>query len=107
MNESYVCFRQREVKAVRKTRASQANSSDKLAALSKQLADPLDIANRVLEREKHKSVSIQLNKAVWERRLALVELKRKNPSLSDKTDVDLLVDKEKPIKKPEPSVFQC
>ncbi|PBK77793.1 hypothetical protein ARMSODRAFT_9115 [Armillaria solidipes] len=102
LNESYVCFRQREVKAVRKTRASQANSSDKLAALSKQLADPLDIANRVLEREKHKSASIQLNKAVWERRLALVELKRKNPSLGDKTDVDLLVDKEKPIKKPEP-----
>lgn len=102
LNESYVCFRQREVKAVRKTRASQANSSDKLAVLSRQLADPLDIANRVLEREKHKSTSIQLNKAVWERRLALVELRRKNPSLGDKADVDLLVDKEKPAKKPEP-----
>lgn len=101
LNESYVCFRQREVKAVRKTRASQANSSDKLAALSRQLVDPLDIANRVLEREKHKSASIQLNMAVWERRLALVELKRKNPSLGDKADVDLLVDKEKPVKKPE------
>ncbi len=30
-----------------------------------------------------------------------------NPSLGDKSDVDLLVDKEKPVKKPEPSVFQC
>ncbi|KAG7452940.1 uncharacterized protein BT62DRAFT_36151 [Guyanagaster necrorhizus] len=102
LNESYVCFRQREVKAVRKTRASQANSSDKLAALSKQLADPLDIANRVLEREKHKFTFVQLHKSVWERRIALAELKQKNPSFGDKTDVDLLVDKEKPVKKPEP-----
>ncbi|KAK0441186.1 enhancer of polycomb-like-domain-containing protein [Desarmillaria tabescens] len=102
LNESYVCFRQREVKAVRKTRASQVNSSDKLASLSKQLADPLDIANRVLEREKHKMASIQLHKTVWERRLALVELKRKNPTLGDRTDTELLVDKEKPVKKPDP-----
>lgn len=41
------------------------------------------------------------SKEVWDRRLALVDLKRKFPSLGDKGDEDLLIDKEKPVKRPE------
>jgi hypothetical protein len=35
--------------------------------------------------------------------MALADLKRKFPSFADKTDEDLLVDKERPVKRPEPS----
>lgn len=98
MNESYVCFRRREIKAVRKTRASQATSSDKLLRLQYELAYPLDLAKAVLSRENQKKENIQHAQQVWERRLALADLKRKYPSLSDKGDEELLVDKEKPKK---------
>ncbi|TFK60831.1 hypothetical protein BDN72DRAFT_864065 [Pluteus cervinus] len=40
LNESYICFRRREIKAVRKTRAQQVTSSDKLARLQAELNAP-------------------------------------------------------------------
>ena len=43
---------------------------------------------------------------VWERRLGLADLKRKYPSLNDKGDEELLVDKEKP-RKSETSYVLC
>ncbi len=102
MNESYICFRRREVKAVRKTRASQANSSDKLAALNRQLYEPLEIAKSIIKREYTKCQLGQLGLNVWQRRIAFVDLKRRNPSLdSDTLNEELLVDKEPPAKKPD------
>lgn len=102
MNESYICFRRREVKAVRKTRASQANSSDKLAALNRQLSEPLEIAKSIIKREYTKCQLGQLGLNVWQRRIAFVDLKRRNPSLdSDPLNEELLVDKEPPAKKPD------
>ncbi|PPR07151.1 hypothetical protein CVT24_010699 [Panaeolus cyanescens] len=101
LNESYVCFRRRESKVVRKTRASQASSSDKLARLQLELAVPLDIAKAVLERERLKKDAFKLSQEVWEKRRAFADLKRKFPALGDRMDDELLVDRERPLKKPE------
>ncbi|KAE9405734.1 hypothetical protein BT96DRAFT_316199 [Gymnopus androsaceus JB14] len=54
LNESYVCFRRREKKTVRKTRASQVTSSDKLARLQTELEHPLQLAKHLLAREQLK-----------------------------------------------------
>ena len=40
---------------------------------------------------------------VWEKRLAFADLKLKYPMLNDKADEELLVDKERPVKKPDTS----
>jgi enhancer of polycomb-like protein len=105
MNESYVCFRRREIKSVRKTRASQASSSDKLLRLQHELQFPLDLAKAVLARENQKKEAAEQTFQVWERRMELVDLKRKFAALGDKADEELLIDKEKPKKIEVPYVF--
>ncbi|KIJ67208.1 hypothetical protein HYDPIDRAFT_25680 [Hydnomerulius pinastri MD-312] len=99
-NESYICFRRREIKAVRKTRASQATSSDKLLRLQSELSQSLELAKTLLARENLKKDNAQQAVQVWEKRLEFVELKRKFPSLSTKEDDELLHDKERVAKKP-------
>ena len=42
------------------------------------------------------------SQAVWEKRMAFADLKRKFPSFNDKADEELLIDKERPVKKVEP-----
>ena len=51
VNESYVCFRGRETKAIRKTRAQQPTYSDKMIRSQSELATAMELANRVLQRE--------------------------------------------------------
>ncbi|XP_006456605.1 hypothetical protein AGABI2DRAFT_195675 [Agaricus bisporus var. bisporus H97] len=104
LNESYICFRRREIKAVRKTRASQVTSSDKLARLQAELSYPLELAKLVLSRENIKKDFAQQAQEVWEKRLGLVDLRRLHPAaFADKADEEILVDKERPVKKPEPA----
>ena len=50
-----------------------------------------------------KKGSVIQSQAIWEKRLAFVDLKRKFPSLHDKADEELLVDKERPLKRPDNS----
>ncbi|KAF9221104.1 hypothetical protein BS17DRAFT_797325 [Gyrodon lividus] len=99
-NESYICFRRREIKSVRKTRASQATSSDKLLRLQLELAQSLELAKTLLARENLKKENAQQAVQVWEKRLEFVELKRKYPSLGTKEEEELLHDKERVAKKP-------
>lgn len=98
LNESYVCFRRREIKAVRKTRASQTTSSDKLVRLQTEFAYPLELAKAILARETQKKECVDQSQHLWEKRMALADLKRNFPLLNDKADEELLVDKEKPKK---------
>ncbi|KAJ8088802.1 Enhancer of polycomb-like protein 1 [Marasmius tenuissimus] len=98
-NESFVCFRRRDVKAARKTRAAQVSSSDKLYRLQIELAQALQLADLVLQREQVKRESSAQSKHVWEQRQEFMELKLKNPMLSEKGDEELLIDKERPTKK--------
>ncbi|KAH9479207.1 Enhancer of polycomb-like protein 1 [Psilocybe cubensis] len=96
LNESYICFRRQESKAVLKTRASQVTSSDRLARLQAEFSYPLKLAKAILTTTRtpnHKS------QVVWEKRLAFMDLKRKFPSLNDKIDEELLVNKEQSTKR--------
>ena len=68
-NESYVCFRRREIRAVRKTRASQTTFSDKLIRLQNELATTFEITNKVIARETLKKEAAQLQQEVWNRRI--------------------------------------
>jgi len=94
-----VCFRRRETKVLRKTRSSQVTSSDKLARLQAEFAFPLELAKSILLRESLKKESANQSQAIWEKRLAFADLKRKFPTLHDKADEELLVDKERPSKR--------
>lgn len=104
-NESYICFRRREIKSVRKTRASQISSSDKLARLQTEMAHPVRISQLLRDREKVKAEASFQGEQVWASRLDFVELKAKFKSLNDPADEVLLVDKERPTKKQEAYVF--
>ena len=99
-NESYICFRRREIKAVRKTRASHVTFSDKLIRLQNELTTAFEIANEVISRETLKKEAAQLQQEVWNQRIVFSDLKRKFPTLSTKEDEELLVDKERVPKKP-------
>ncbi|KAF9264627.1 hypothetical protein L218DRAFT_234186 [Marasmius fiardii PR-910] len=101
MNESYICFRRRDVKAVRKTRAAQVTSSDKLARLQAEFAFPVELAKCILDREQLKRESARQAQHIWEERMQLVELRRRYPILADKMDEELLIDRERPSKKSE------
>ena len=98
-NESYICFRRRESKAIRKTRAQQATYSDKMVRLQTELATAMDLANRVLQREAVKREHTTQTKSMWEKRFALVDLKRKFPALGGKEDEELFQDRERVTKK--------
>lgn len=85
---------------MRKTRASQATSSDKLLRLQAELAQAHSLAKSLLDRENLKKENAQEVLQVWHKRLEFAELKRKFPSLSTKEDDELLQDKERVVKKP-------
>ncbi|KAI0037147.1 enhancer of polycomb-like-domain-containing protein [Vararia minispora EC-137] len=99
-NESYICFRRRDVKAMRKTRASQASSSEKLHRLQQELASVQELSKSLCVRETLKRDQLQSQHTVWESREKLVDLKRQFPSLATKEDDELFVDKERPPKRP-------
>ncbi|OSX65465.1 hypothetical protein POSPLADRAFT_1167718, partial [Postia placenta MAD-698-R-SB12] len=99
-NESYICFRRREIKAVRKTRAQQVTYSDKLTRLRDELDEALKLSNFLMRREKAKRESAHHAHTVWDKRFTLAEFKRKYPSLCSKEDDDLFYDKERVPKKP-------
>lgn len=98
-NESYICFRRREIKSVRKTRASQVTSSDKLLRLQAELAQAHELAKLLLARESLKRENAQQTMQIWEKRHEFAELKRKFPSLGTKEEDELLHDKERVVKK--------
>ncbi|KAG7444124.1 uncharacterized protein BT62DRAFT_971418 [Guyanagaster necrorhizus] len=100
LNESFVCFRKRESKLTRKTRASQYNISEKLEVLTSDFTDACDLVKKVRQREDVKLRSMPHWHNVWLARVSIVNLKRKNPWL-DKVDEELLVDRAPAAKKPD------
>ena len=59
------CFRQHAVKAMCKTRASQASSSEKLMCLKQELATTAELVNGVFKCELLRCEASQQAKAVW------------------------------------------
>lgn len=67
----------------------------------------MDLANRVLQRETVKREHISQTKAMWEKRFALVDLKRKFPTLGTKEDEELFQDRERVPKKIKTDFSKC
>jgi enhancer of polycomb-like protein len=93
---------------MRKTRASQASSSEKLSRLKQELATAAELVSGILKREQLKREVAQQAQDVWEKRGDYAYLKRKFPSLlNPKEDDELLYDKERVVKKPKPAEQWC
>ncbi|KZS93199.1 hypothetical protein SISNIDRAFT_486115 [Sistotremastrum niveocremeum HHB9708] len=98
-NDPYVCFRRRDVKPIRKTRATSTPTTDKLTRLRAELGQALNLARSVLQREEFKGEQAAESQSVWESRLRFVDLKRQYPGFGYKEEEELLVDKERIVKK--------
>lgn len=103
-NESYICFRRREIKAIRKTRAQHVTYSDRMTRLQSELTTAFDLANSVLRREVLKRDAVAHGSAVWDKRCNFVDLKRRFPGLGTKEDEELFHDKERVVKKPKTEI---
>src|ERR1700760_686154 len=97
-NDPYVCFRRREPRQIRKTRGRDAQSTDKLKRLRKDLEDARYLLKMVKEREHMKLESLKTDRLLFEQRHNVKMLKRK---LGIKTDDEDLINQKK---KPKPTV---
>lgn len=95
--DPYVCFRRREVRQVRKTRGRDAQVTDKLKKLRKELEEARLLMSQVKRRELVMREQLATDKLIFEQRHAVKELKRK---LSIKGDDDELLINQKPAPKP-------
>lgn len=58
-------------------------------------------------RESLKQRSAVEAREIWDKRHNMVDMRRKNPALGDRADEELFIDRERPVRKAEPSVFFC
>ncbi|KAJ8128609.1 hypothetical protein O1611_g5024 [Lasiodiplodia mahajangana] len=100
--DPYVCFRRREVRQTRKTRARDVQVADKLKKLRKELEDGRQLVVFAHRREVLKRELLKTDKLVYEQRAKLKEAKIK---LNIKTDDDDLINT-KPQKRAKPELQQ-
>jgi enhancer of polycomb-like protein len=86
--DPYVCFRRREVRQVRKTRGRDAQVTEKLKKLRKELEEARVLMAQVKRREAIIREQLATDKQIFEQRTAVKELKRR---LSIKGDDDELL----------------
>ncbi|KAG8904858.1 Enhancer of polycomb-like protein 1 [Tulasnella sp. 403] len=93
-SDPYVCFRRREVKPLRKTRRQDTTSLDRLLKLQDELHKVLSMSKMVLEREEMKLELTNEMRNVCEKRIKVVDVKRRGgPILSGVNDDELFVDR--------------
>jgi len=95
--DPYVCFRRREVRQVRKTRGRDAQVTEKLKKLRKELEDARVLMADVKKRELFLREQLSIDKLIFEQRSAVKEIKRR---LSIKGDDEELLITQKPAPKP-------
>jgi len=86
--DPYVCFRRREVRQVRKTRRTDASSTDKLKKIRQEFETARGLVKDVLQREHMRRTTFLLEKQIFEQRRTAVDLKKKL-NIKD-TDEDLI-----------------
>lgn len=101
--DPYVCFRRREVRQTRKTRARDVQSTEKLKRLRKELEEGRNIVKLVLNRELAKRELIKTDKEIFEARTELKTIRVKT-GIKTNDDDELLIN-QKPQKR-KPSEFQ-
>ncbi|RPB16064.1 hypothetical protein P167DRAFT_481593 [Morchella conica CCBAS932] len=95
--DPYVCFRRREVRQVRKTRRTDAQSTDKVKKLRQELDTARNLVKDVLQRETMRKTGFAYEASIFEHRRTLIATKRKLGIRGD--DEDLIPAKPK---KPRP-----
>lgn len=83
--DPYVCFRRREVRATRKTRARDMQITDKVMRLRKEMEEARHLIKLATERETYKKQLLQCERSVFESRSEIKNLKVK---LGIKNDFD-------------------
>ncbi|KAK9239467.1 enhancer of polycomb-like-domain-containing protein [Lipomyces kononenkoae] len=91
-SDPYICFRRREFRQVRKTRRSDARSSERLRRLKAEMDAARSLTELVVKREILRKDSLQLEWDTFKQRNMVKELKRK---LGIKGDDEDLVSKKK------------
>lgn len=86
--DPYVCFRRREVRQTRKTRARDVQSADKLKRLRKELEEGRQLVMAALQRENLKADMLKVDRAIFEQR---AQLKAQKIRLGIKIDDDDLI----------------
>lgn len=99
LNESYVCFRRREVKTSRKLRNSQTSVPERFKRFTEEWAVPEQLLQAIVHRENVKREHLVHSAHVMSARLEMLDLMKKNPGLAEKRDEELLIDREKPAKR--------
>ena len=102
-NDPYVCFRRRDSKPIRKTRTAQNAISERMIRLKGELGQSYNLALAILQREQFKQTQSRNVILLWKARCKTLELKRKNGWQTTREEEDLLIDKERPAKKPRTS----
>lgn len=87
--DPYVCFRRREVRQVRKTRGRDAQVTEKLKKLRKELEDARVLMADVKKRELFLREQLSIDKLIFEQRSAVKEIKRRLSIKGD--DEELLI----------------
>ncbi|OHE93192.1 hypothetical protein CORC01_11509 [Colletotrichum orchidophilum] len=95
--DPYVCFRRREARQTRKTRQRDVQSAEKLKRLRRELEDGRQLIIQSYEREMLKRELLTFDRAIFEQRAKLKEMKVK---LGIKTEDDDLINHKPPKKKP-------
>lgn len=85
--DPYVCFRRREVRQTRKTRARDVQSTDKVKKLRKELEDARDLVALARTRERYKAQMLGIDRAIFEERKKVKDCKIKLGIKGDDEDL--------------------
>lgn len=93
--DPYVCFRRREARQTRKTRARDTQSTDKIKQLRKQLEEARTLIKLVHQREVQKRLLLKTDSELFEQRCTVRDAKRRL-GIKDHSDEDFITQKVRP-----------
>ncbi len=85
--DPYVCFRRRDVRQTRKTRARDVQSTDKLKRLRKELEDGRNLITLAYQRELTKRDLLKVDRSIFEQRAKVKEAKVRRGIKTDDEDL--------------------
>ena len=85
--DPYVCFRRREVRQARKTRGRDAQVTEKLKKLRKELEDARQLVHFVKDREMLRKEQLAIDRSIFEQRTKVKDVKRELGIKGDDEDL--------------------
>ncbi|KAG9941322.1 hypothetical protein KCU98_g18978, partial [Aureobasidium melanogenum] len=102
-NDAYVCFRRREVRQARKTRGRDAQVTEKLKKLRRELEDARQLLISVNQRERLIKQRIETERKLFEQRSELKKVKVQQGIKGEKGEDEELLVNQRPTPKPRPT----